>query len=183
MEAGQHSGLTEALDSGWAGFRSPLCYLLAVWTIMVNSAFQGLGFFICKMREINTPWMVFTCVWKCCDSSLWWWSGLGDLLITKRMQRKWCYMILKWGHKRLHSFCLVLLGCSLRTQSLFVKKPIQMFQPTAPADLPSTARREWEPSGWPPLPPEMPSESHPPEPDNPTTIRMGHEMIAAASHH
>lgn len=37
----------EALDSGWAGFRSLLCYFLAVWTTMVNSAFQDLGFLVC----------------------------------------------------------------------------------------------------------------------------------------
>lgn len=37
----------EALDPGRAGFRSPLCYLLAVWTVMVNSAFQDLGFLVC----------------------------------------------------------------------------------------------------------------------------------------
>lgn len=39
------------------------------------------------------------------------------MLMSDRRQWKWCYVILKWGHKRPDSICLVLLVCSLSSSS------------------------------------------------------------------
>lgn len=81
-----------------------------------------------------------------CVATSWIWRKLSDLPITYGLQQKYCYMVLRLDHKRLGSFYLVLLGCSLgevscknpATQRLTLRRGCAyLLQWTAWAELPA----------------------------------------------